>query len=88
MAKHGLTEILMRCPVVSMGKIIRIRWRIEQIDHFSTVVDGPGNIDPLQNAAASRDGTVNVVLEIDAGVNRCGVPPGEAASAVSHPPGT
>lgn len=77
MARNGVRDILLVCPVVSERKLERLFWVVEHTEHFATMVDCPGNVQPLQDAAAARDATVNVVLEVDVGLDRMGTLPGE-----------
>lgn len=79
MARHGIEDILLVCPVVSEAKLNRLFWVDDHAEHFATMIDCPGNITPLQNAAAAHDTTVNVVLELDVGLDRMGALPGEDA---------
>jgi D-serine deaminase-like pyridoxal phosphate-dependent protein len=79
MARHGVTDILLVCPVVTPRKLERLLWLSRKVGDFSTVVDCPGNAEPLQRAAERRDETVDVVMEVDVGLNRMGPPPGEPA---------
>jgi D-serine deaminase-like pyridoxal phosphate-dependent protein len=79
MARNGIEDILLVCPVVSEAKLNRLFWVDAHTKHFATMIDCPGNITPLQKAAAARDTTVNVVLELDVGLGRMGALPGEDA---------
>ena len=77
MAYNGVQDIYLSYMVVGEGKCDRFVHLAEKVDEIATTVDGPGNVDPLQAAAARRGTTVDVVLEIDTGLNRVGVPQGE-----------
>ncbi|MDX1745802.1 MAG: alanine racemase, partial [Halobacteriales archaeon] len=77
MAAGGIDDIYLSYFVVEDGKLDRLCWLSEKLDQFATTVDGPGNIDPLQRAAARNDVTIDVILEIDIGLERVGVAPGE-----------
>ncbi len=79
MAAAGIDDIYLSYMVVGERKLDRLIALSERLDHFATTVDGPGNLDPLQAAAARHDVTVNVVLEVDVGLGRVGVRPGEPA---------
>lgn len=80
MAQGGLTDIYLSYMVVGERKLDRLVRLSEKVDAFGTTVDGPGNIDPLQDAAARRGATVTAVLEIDLGYGRTGVVPDEAVN--------
>lgn len=79
MARQGLNDIYLSHMVVGDKKLKRLVWLSEKLDQFATTVDGPGNIKPLQAIAADHDNTVSVIMEIDVGLHRTGVPPGEDA---------
>ncbi|WP_066413971.1 alanine racemase [Halorubrum aethiopicum] len=78
MARNGIDDIYLSYMVVGPRKLERLVRLSEKLDRFATTVDGPGNIDPLQEAAADRDEDVDVILEIDVGLHRTGVTPGES----------
>lgn len=78
MAKNGLDDIYLSYNVVGERKLNRLVWVSEKLDRFATTVDGPGNIDPLQSVAADHGVSIDVILEINVGLNRTGVLPGES----------
>lgn len=84
MAHMGMDDILLVCPVVGERKLERYMWLSDRVDNLMTCVDCPGNIQPLARAAAAKDVTVTVVLEIDVGTNRTGVRPGEPAVQIAR----
>lgn len=73
MAQNGIDDIYLSYTVVEESKLNRLAWLSEKLESFATTVDGRGNIDPLQEAAARHDATVTAILEIDLGYNRTGV---------------
>lgn len=73
MAQCGIDDIYLSYMVVSEPKLDRLVWLSEKLDRFVTTVDGEGNVLPLQEAAARGGTTVNVVIELDVGLNRVGV---------------
>jgi D-serine deaminase-like pyridoxal phosphate-dependent protein len=79
MAQNGIDDIYLSYMVVQESKLDRLVALSERLDAFATTVDGRGNVDPLQAAAARRDTTVRAVLEIDLGYGRTGVEPGAEA---------
>jgi D-serine deaminase-like pyridoxal phosphate-dependent protein len=74
MAQNGIEDIYLTYMVVGERKLDRLTWIADSVEQFATTVDGPGNILPLQEAAARRDVTVNTVLELDTGMGRVGTP--------------
>lgn len=79
MARYGIEDVLLVCPVVSEEKLDRLCWVADHVDHFATLADERAHIAPLQVAAARNDTTVTVVLEVDVGLGRLGVETGDAA---------
>ena len=83
MAQNGLDDIYLTYMVVDDRKLDRLVRLSQKLDSFATTVDCKGNIDPLQTVAAERDERVDVVLELDAGLNRVGTS-GEQAVEIAQ----
>ena len=79
MAAAGLDDIYLTYMVVGERKLDRLTRVAATVDRFATTVDGPGNVRPLQEAAARRGVTVNTVLELDTGMGRVGASYADAA---------
>ena len=79
MAYNGLTDIYLSYMVVGERKLRRAVHLAEKLDRFAVTVDHPDHVRSLQAAAADRDATVGVVLELDTGLGRTGVEPGGRA---------
>lgn len=79
MAAGGIDDIYLSYMVVGDRKLDRLIRLAESLESFATTVDCPGNIHPLQAAAGDRGTTVDVILELDVGLNRVGVSLGEPA---------
>ncbi|WP_227356156.1 alanine racemase [Haladaptatus salinisoli] len=79
MAKNGIDDIYLSYQVVGQQKLERLVWLAQKLNRFATTVDGPGNITPLQTAAADHDVTLDVILEVDVGLHRTGISLGEPA---------
>jgi len=90
LAQNGIDDIYLSYMVVEESKLDRLVALSEKLKRFVTTVDCPGNIRPVQQAAARHDTKVEVVLEIDIGLNRVGVKPGapalEMAQVVQNQP--
>ena len=84
MARYGVEDVLLVCPVVSDPKLDRLCWVAEHVDRFATLADEREHVARLQAAAERNDTTVSVVLEVDAGLGRLGVEPGEDAVDVAE----
>lgn len=80
MAANGIDDIYLSYMVIGDSKLSRLVHLAEALESFATTVDGQGNIDPLQEAAARHETTIDVILELDVGLNRTGVSPGKPAA--------
>lgn len=74
MASGGIDDIYLSYMVVGEQKLNRLVHLSESLTSFATTVDGYGNVDPLQSVAAAHDTTVDVIMELDIGLGRTGVP--------------
>ncbi|WP_159899916.1 alanine racemase [Salinirussus salinus] len=91
MARYGIEDVLLVCPVVSEPKLDRLCWVADHVDRFAVLADEPEHVARLGTAAGRNDTTVGVVLEVDVGLGRLGVEPGkpavDVAEAVREQPG-
>jgi D-serine deaminase-like pyridoxal phosphate-dependent protein len=91
MARYGIEDVLLVCPVVSEPKLDRLCWVADHVDRFAVLADEPEHVARLGTAAGRNDTTVGVVLEVDVGLGRLGVEPGkpavDVAGAVREQPG-
>jgi 3-hydroxy-D-aspartate aldolase len=74
MAAAGIDDIYLSYMVVSERKLNRLVNLSEGLSSFATTVDGHGNVDPLQSAAAAHGTIAGTVMEVDVGLGRTGVP--------------
>jgi D-serine deaminase-like pyridoxal phosphate-dependent protein len=79
MAYNGLDDVYLSYMVVGERKLRRAVHLAETLSRFAVTVDHPTHVRSLETAAAERDTVVGVVLEIDVGLRRTGVEPGEPA---------
>jgi D-serine deaminase-like pyridoxal phosphate-dependent protein len=84
MAHGGIDDVYLSYIVATQPKLDRLVHLSETLDSFVTTVDSKGNIDPLQAAAAEYDVTVDVVLELDIGLNRLGAQPADAVELARY----
>lgn len=78
LADAGLTDILIANQLVGPHKMQRLG-KLARRAQVRVCVDNPENIDALSRAMQKAGATVGVLIEVDIGMARCGVPPGEAA---------
>ena len=78
MAQGGIRDILIANQVVGEQKASRLAKLLDVADVI-VAVDSLVNGEQLSQAANSRDQRLRVVVEVDNGMDRAGVPPGERA---------
>ncbi len=83
LADAGITDILIANQIVGPQKMPRLAQLAKRVQ-LRVCVDRPENIDQLGHAMAAAGATLGVLIEIDVGMARCGVPPGEAAIALAQ----
>eukprot|EP01006_Ploeotia_vitrea_P010377 TRINITY_DN26960_c0_g1_i1.p2 TRINITY_DN26960_c0_g1~~TRINITY_DN26960_c0_g1_i1.p2 ORF type:complete len:381 (+),score=56.25 TRINITY_DN26960_c0_g1_i1:3-1145(+) len=82
--RDGVRKILITSPVVPQPKIQRLLALVQQSSDIMVCVDNMTNATAL-NAAAEKQGlTLKVIVEMDAGQNRTGVPEGEMVQFCKH----
>jgi D-serine deaminase-like pyridoxal phosphate-dependent protein len=79
MARNGIDDVYLSYQVVGERKLDRLVFLSKKLDSFATTVDGRAQVRQLQAAAARGEATVDVIVEIDLGLGRTGVQPGEQA---------
>ncbi len=83
LADAGLTDILIANQLVGPHKLRRLG-QLARRAKVSVCVDDPDNIDALSRAMVEAGATLGVLIEVDVGMARCGVPPGEPALALAR----
>jgi D-serine deaminase-like pyridoxal phosphate-dependent protein len=83
MVEAGIRDILIANQIVDRGKIARLAALGRHAD-LMVAVDNPGNLEDLGDAARAHGTRIRVLVEVDIGMNRCGVPPGEPALALAQ----
>ena len=72
MVSAGIKEILIANQIVDPVKISRLAELNKQAE-IMVAVDNPKNIEDLSDIAQEKDGRINVLIEMNIGMNRCGV---------------
>jgi D-serine deaminase-like pyridoxal phosphate-dependent protein len=83
LAWSGVSDILVSNEVVGASKLARLA-ALAHIARISVCVDDASQVDALEAAAARAGVIINVLVEIDVGPGRCGVPPGEPAVVLAE----
>ena len=83
MVAAGARDIRMIEQVVGRAKISRLI-SLAQRAHVIALADGIAHVNQLASAAAAAGIRLDVMIEIEIGLNRCGVPPGKPAITLAH----
>jgi len=78
LAWGGVPDILVSNQVVGTAKLARL-CALSAIAKTAVCVDDAAQVDWIESAAADSGRRMTVLVEIDVGAARCGVPPGPAA---------
>ena len=76
MVAGGVRDVLVTNEVVGATKLARLA-RLARHAQVSVCVDNPATVTELALAAHAASVTLDVLVEVDVGANRCGVAPGE-----------
>ena len=78
LADTGITDILLANEIVNSRKMQRLADLADRVN-MRVCVDQADNVRQLSEAMRGAGATLGVLVEVDLGMARCGVPPGEAA---------
>jgi len=81
-AGAGFGDILISSPIAGRPKIARL-CALAQSHRITVAVDSTGSIDVLSNAASAAGVILGILVEVDAGSRRSGVPMGEDAAVLA-----
>jgi D-serine deaminase-like pyridoxal phosphate-dependent protein len=82
MIEAGVHDVLVANQIVGPAKIARLVGLLHH-GRVTVAVDDPANLRDLARAASARGVTLDVLVEVNTGMNRCGVEPGEPAVALA-----
>jgi D-serine deaminase-like pyridoxal phosphate-dependent protein len=82
MAKAGISDILIANQVVGAKKIMRLM-DLLNISDAKVAVESEPNLTELSEAAQDRGKTLRVLIEVNVGMNRCGVNGADEAVALA-----
>ncbi len=83
MAAAGIRDILIANEIIGAGKVRRLAHLCSQAD-VVVAVDSPMGVAQLAQAARLAGTAPRVVVEVDLGMERCGVPPGQAVVTLAE----
>jgi D-serine deaminase-like pyridoxal phosphate-dependent protein len=82
LAQAGIDDVLIANQVVGEEKLRRLAGVAQQA-RLTVAVDDPGNAEALSAAARAAGSEIGVLVEVDVGMNRCGVRSREEAVRVA-----
>jgi D-serine deaminase-like pyridoxal phosphate-dependent protein len=83
LAGAGIGDILVANQIVGPLKLGRLA-RLARRARVGVCVDDPDNVAALAAAARAEGATLDVLVEVDVGMSRCGVAPGQPALALAR----
>lgn len=83
MVEGGVPDVLIANEVVGVAKLRRLAALAKQAK-VAVCADDAGNVRDLDAAARESGVTLDVLVEVNVGANRCGVPPGEPALKIAQ----
>jgi 3-hydroxy-D-aspartate aldolase len=83
LVEGGVTDVLVSNEVVGRSKLARLA-ALAGRAKLSVCVDHPDNARALSQAMVEAGASIDVLVEIDVGAGRCGVPAGEPAAALAQ----
>src|SRR5262249_53716749 len=83
LADAGLTDIFVANQIVGPLKLARLA-RPPKRGRMRVCVDDDANIAEMGSAVRAEGATLEVLVEVNVGMNRCGVAPGEEALALAR----
>jgi 3-hydroxy-D-aspartate aldolase len=83
LAWGGIGDIIVTNQVVGRSKLLRLLG-LATLARVSVCVDDAAQVAMLEDAAEATGGRIETLVEIDVGMDRCGVPPGPAAVALAE----
>ena len=82
LADHGVTNLLIANQVVGAVKVRRLA-ELARKARVAVAVDHIDQVEAISQAAVAASSTVHLLVEVDIGMGRCGLPPGEGAVALA-----
>jgi D-serine deaminase-like pyridoxal phosphate-dependent protein len=83
MAAAGARDILIANEVVGIPKVLRLAELADRCN-LMVAVDDAANVEELSAACRARGVSLRVLVEVDIGMQRCGVQPGSMALALAR----
>ena len=84
MAQGGIEDLLITTEIVGKPKLARLVTLVQQHSRIKVVVDSEVGAQELNQAMRKAQLSVDVLIDINVGQNRCGVMPGEALQLAQY----
>jgi D-serine deaminase-like pyridoxal phosphate-dependent protein len=78
LVEAGLSDVFLANQVMGLGKLARLA-KLAKRAKLRVAVDDAANVAELGSAMRAEGASLEVLVEVDIGMARCGVPPGEPA---------
>jgi D-serine deaminase-like pyridoxal phosphate-dependent protein len=82
LANFGIREILIANEIAGDGPVARFVELSREVP-VMVAVDNPKVVSEMARCARNREAEVNVLVDVDLGLKRCGMPPGEPAATLA-----
>jgi len=83
MADGGIADLFIANQVVSRPAVLRLA-ALASRARVAVAADDAGNVADLSAAAVAQGSTIDVLVEVDGGMGRCGTQPGEPSLALTR----
>jgi len=83
MVEAGIADVLVTNEIVGAPKLERLA-ALARRARLGVCVDNPAHVAPLATAMRAADARLDVYVELEVGMGRCGVAPGEPALALAR----
>ena len=83
MAQAGIADLLIANEVIDPGKLARLA-RLARDARVVVAVDSATGVESLAAAAREAGSTIDVLVDVDVGLGRCGVPDAASAAALAR----
>jgi D-serine deaminase-like pyridoxal phosphate-dependent protein len=84
MAQAGIEDLLITTEIVGKPKLERLVALVQQHPHIKVVVDSVLGAQTLNQAMSEAQVSIDVLIDLNVGQNRCGVLPGEQMLTLAH----
>jgi D-serine deaminase-like pyridoxal phosphate-dependent protein len=84
MCAKGFDDLLITCEIIGKSKVQRLVELWKQHKSIKIVIDSEVGAEAINKAMSQEDGPIDVLIDLDVGLHRTGVQPGEPALALAR----